>query len=377
MNMKRIYTGIIVLALPALFSACAREAVPQHEAASPIAFSVQVEAANMTKGTAGTLDAASLKGGDGFGVFACYTGIYNYREHSVSANFMHNQQVIWQASPGVWTYEPVKYWPNGAGEATEGAAGTDIPHRVSFFAYAPYSEGDTSTPEGYCIPSTVYPTEESDPWILYRLHPDVSEQVDLLCAVPQLNLAKPGVQDKIEFQFKHALACVGDTFTVRPSDALQTQLKNTVDAGIIGADEVRLMLTDLSVTYTLTQKARLILWNQGQPNWQSVLSEDTMTTRTRTLLSGESVTLYSYDGSSENETVWSDSGNNGVLFIPLEVGSNRQKATVSVQYTLLFYSGGTALQEQKETIEADVILLDAGYEAGKNLSVNIQLSPRG
>ena len=373
--MKRIHTGIIVLALPALLSACAREAVPPHEAASPIAFSVQVEAADMTKGTAGTLDAASLKGGDGFGVFACYTGIYNYRERSVSANFMHNQQVFWQASPGVWTYDPVKYWPNGEGEATEGAAGTDIPHRVSFFAYAPYSEGDTSTPEGYCIPSTVYPTEESDPWILYRLHPDVSEQVDLLCAVPQLNLTKGGVADKIEFRFLHALACVGNTFTVRPSSALQTQLKNTVDAGIIGADEVRLHLTDLSVTYTLTQKARLVLWNQGQPNWQPVLSEDAMTTRTRTLLSGAGVTLYSYDGSSENETPWSDTGNNGILFIPLEVGSGRQKATVTLHYTLSFLSGGAAVEERSETAQADIILLDAGYEAGKNLSVSVTLSP--
>ena len=39
---------------------------------------------------------------------------------------MHNQMVKFDGTNNVWTYSPVKYWPNRQND------------KISFFAYAPY-----------------------------------------------------------------------------------------------------------------------------------------------------------------------------------------------------------------------------------------------
>ena len=80
-------------------------------------------------GTAGAITTASLQTGahknDGFGVFAYYTGTKGYGDYitysgteaTVAANFMFNQQVLWNnllddSYITKWTYSPIKYWPN-------------------------------------------------------------------------------------------------------------------------------------------------------------------------------------------------------------------------------------------------------------------------
>ena len=99
----------------------------------------------------------------GFGVFAYYTGGATYGQHQVATyttesytgtasvsekypNFMYNQQVTGtdEAIP-VWSYEPIKYWPNdfansgAVDDLTTPAQGSSTyGGNVSFFAYAPY-----------------------------------------------------------------------------------------------------------------------------------------------------------------------------------------------------------------------------------------------
>lgn len=80
-------------------------------------------------GTAGAITTDSLQTGahknDGFGVFAYYTGTKGYGDYitysgteaTVAANFMFNQQVLWNnllddSYITKWTYSPIKYWPN-------------------------------------------------------------------------------------------------------------------------------------------------------------------------------------------------------------------------------------------------------------------------
>ena len=118
--------------------------------------------------------------GKGFGVFAFYTETADFvAGNDATPNFMNNQKV--EYTSGAWTYSPLKYWPNNTGD------------KVSFFAYAPYDASKTWSADK----------------IAYTVENDVKNQVDLLFAPAQANKTKQGVNDKITFAFKHALARIG------------------------------------------------------------------------------------------------------------------------------------------------------------------------
>lgn len=136
--------------------------------------------------------------GKGFGVFAFYTKAADFvAGNDAAPNFMNNQKV--EYTSGAWTYSPLKYWPNNDGD------------KVSFFAYAPYDASKTWSADK----------------IAYTVENDVKDQVDLLFAPAQANKTKQGINDKITFAFKHALARIG--FSVAYA-ADQTAEGGTLDA---------------------------------------------------------------------------------------------------------------------------------------------------
>lgn len=288
----------------------------------PISFSAAVSgdmatrAANMI-GTNSQLQAA------GFGVFGCYTGLHNYSESDANSSFMYNQRLTWDA--GRWTYEPVKYWPGEEG------------HKVSFFAYAPYSDGSLE-----CIPSHSLYQEKTDPWVMYRLATNINDQVDLLYALPLLDQERMAVNEKLAFTFKHALACVGDTVRV---------------SGSISGAEIH--LKEVSIKYTLSAKGRLVLWNRGAANWSVIQSEDVVTTRTVTLLTGGDATL-----------PWQEEGH-GVFCIPAEAAGYPQKATIHVTYEVR-YSDPTVQPDVRST--TGELMLKGLLQEGKSLDININLT---
>ena len=328
---------ITVLFLLALLAgqACTKAEQPQPEDRSPIVFSATVSGEMPLTRAANEIGDTDHLQAAGFGVFACYTGLHKYAESNANSSFMYNQRLEWNS--GRWEYNPVKYWPNGEGEAT-GITGAS-PYYVSFFAYAPYSNG--SNP---CIPACILEQEVGDPWILYRLSDDVANQVDLLYAQPLLDQTKPQTGSKLAFTFKHALACVGDTVTV--SNA-------TVGTGF----EVR--LKEVKIDYTLTSKARLILWNRGAANWSVVQSEEVVTTRSITLLS---------DG---NEALPATFAGNGVFCIPAEAAGYPQKATVHVTYVVDYDNPSLPSVERSASSE---LLLKGLLQEGKRLNININLT---
>ena len=354
---------LFVLAGLVLLLSCTKESGSGVD--EPIVFSARL--VESTKAQGAVSSQGSFTSG-GFGVFACYTADHTYSESSVSPDFMYNEHLIWDATHGVWTYAPIKYWPNGEGEA-ESVHG-EIPHYVSFFAYAPYSNANGSSPalnpSGYCISSFINSYEQDNPWILYRLHPDVSKQVDLMYAVPLLDQTKGSVAEKLQFSFKHALGCVGDAVDVVCATALANTLKDKVDSGT--PTWVRLFLSGVSIRYTLTEKGKLTLWNQGQANWSPVLSENSVTTRDVILLDSETL-LYSYDGSSETSNTWADD-NHGVFFIPLQVSGEIQKADITVSYVIRYSTG----EEVTNTRTSTLYITTDKYQEGKDLSIHITLS---
>lgn len=184
---------------------------------------------------------------------------------NVLPNFMWNQYVGYQASN--WVYNPLKYWPN---ETAKGGSDTDkndvdqqgVPatsdHKegVSFMAYAPFvnaaaSAADRKVPSAFAtenfkvfdnvtdatkelgLISMTANTTQSDAMIEYRVSASKpSKSVDLLwgtssgftyhpvstnaatvmtAGLPVLNMEKPALDEKIKFDFKHALARIGLT----------------------------------------------------------------------------------------------------------------------------------------------------------------------
>lgn len=306
--------------------------------------------------------------GTGFGVFAAHTGINHYADATVSPDFMYNQQVGWDNGNNVWTYTPVKYWPNG-----EGLGGENESY-LSFFGYAPYSDMDgtdpATNPAGYCISGFSQAHAQGDPWLTYRLIPqdNLDKQVDLLYA-KQLDMTKPTAGDKVELAFNHALACVGDHVKISADDVMKAGLRYLLTYGPL--TRVELVLTEVNITYTLAEKGRLVLWNRdGAANWQPVLSEDLTTQRVHQVTATLPMTLYSYDSSTGIETsvAWEDSGN-GVFFIPMNPDVVAQKATISLQYKVLIDG-----DEHKSSEAVQEVSLDNYATPGNKVALKVNLT---
>ena len=309
----------------------------------------------------------TLAGAGGFGVFASYTGLHRFADSNISSDFMYNEHVGWDAVNSVWTYEPVKYWPNGESTSTDVTA----PRYVSFFAYAPYAAPGSDTPAGYCIPAFHLQQEVTNPWLTYRLHTDVAQQVDLLYATPLLDQTKTAVGSRLQLQFHHALACVGDQLTISCSTDMKEAVRELVTGGTTAAE---VLLTEVSVSYTLTERGRLVLWTAGEANWQPIVSGEPTTERTVVLTPASPFLLYRYDGSSATAASWQDTGH-GVFYIPIHTGRNVQTATVNVGYDVVETVGG-APSATHHTTSAVITLSDyaEGYQSGRHLYLNLTLS---
>lgn len=282
----------------------------------PISFSAVVSDGIATRATGMIGDDASLQAG-GFGVFGCYTGLHNYSESDANSSFMYNQKLEWVSGDAHWEYNPVKYWPGEEG------------HKVSFFAYAPYSECNGTG----CIHSCVRYQETADPWVMYRIAENPDDQVDLLYATPLLDQTKMAVNERLEFTFKHALACVGENVTI-----------STSATGVT--------LKEVSIDYTLTAKGRLVLWNRGSANWTPIQSEDVVTVRSVSLLTGG------------HEPLPKTFSGQGLFCIPAEAAGYPQKATMHVTYVV----------NNVEHTATSELMLKGLLQEGKTLDINITLN---
>ncbi|MBR1541349.1 MAG: fimbrillin family protein [Bacteroidaceae bacterium] len=351
-----------------LLTACSgNEDLPvvSEQAAVPIGFSALMSVADDDDWPVTRADGEITEGTTSyeFGVFASYTGLHRYSESNVSSDFMYNDRIY--KSGTKWTYTPLRFWPNGEGEAT--ASGAELPHYVSFFAYAPYSYSGTAQADAasraadYCIESFHHASEHTNPWLVYRLHTNVANQVDLLYAqkLDETKKEHP-LNTPVGFSFKHALACVGDEVTILLSDAVKNAINRSGNAA--------LKLTDVEITYSLTEKARLILWAASNTaNWQPVLSENFLTKRTVSLLKNANRQIYSSNGTLADNVITGK----GVFFIPLQVGGERQSADIYVKYAVVQGSATIGTVEGESTLYLDEIA-DA-YEPGKKVKIKITL----
>lgn len=240
MKTKLFSLAVVALAL----AACAKTEAPEQQLSGPataVGFDTYTGRAVTKAGAVGEIISKEDLQITNFGVFAYYHNGTTYTSGVSKPDFMWNQKVEFDGDK--WFYTPLKYWPNesaaiggnvdsadpGSNNAQNGgAAGPDC---ISFFAYAPYVEASTSgavTPAADGITRIVtLNTDTADPVLTYVTPGDPLQTVDLLWGVipafktkystvtgdqtvtpgkPNLNLLKQTADERIMFQFKHALA---------------------------------------------------------------------------------------------------------------------------------------------------------------------------
>ena len=323
---------------------------------SAIAFSVSGDstARAATRTAQGTITLTELQA-QGFGVFACHTGTHPYVSTSTSSNLMYNQQVTWDDVNSVWEYSPLVYWP---------VADEDQTNYVSFFAYAPHSEN-----AGGCIADMSRPEDTGDPWILYQLGGDSEDwqdsQVDLVYDFKKDQRRQYPISTKVSMNFKHALATIGDRVTITCSEELQAMLKTLY----IGTDVVMTVNT-LTVDYLLTSKGRLVLNSNGTPNWQAVESGDQKVHRYLRLTQPQAVARATSASNCLLNDI--DTTDVGIFYIPLEVGTDKQKVTVTADYTIT--TGATQYVVSEGSVSATVDLsFVANASEARNLKITLNV----
>ena len=289
-------------------------------------------AVNGSRGSEVTKDKLIGKG-KGFGVFGYYnssaTNHSSAPEQSFNANLFNNEHVTCSQEGADWEYSPLKYWP---------AQG-----HVDFLAYAPYVANIALT--GSEINFTVSET--------------ITNQTDLLWANAE-NMTKNNLtENKVKFQFAHALSKLG--YSVKLKDASYESVAT-----------ITLNKITLAGSKDLAQNA---FYKEGiidlaTGNWSTSSSTDPNYNDTKRNFewfnnetSGEKL---SYNKAFEN------SDNEYLFVIPQDFSKtepNSDQLYVIVEYTIQ-YSGGTA----KPTVSYKVYKkLDKNFEQGKAYKINLTI----
>ena len=344
--MKKYLT---LIAAATLMAACSNEADQTEKQAEGLPIAVTVDEGSFTRAP-GEVWKASQLAEKGFGLFASYTGQMLYENTSVSPDFMYNQKVV--GEPGgdsdgySWVYNPVKYWPNPLSPEDNNT----YDQYVTFFAYAPYEENPVDDGKHTIIAmSDRY--DMGDPWINFRLPTDPwgeGGQTDLMYGVKHIkynseggiaddlfyNETRPTYYSRLNFFFRHALACIGDKITIRLSDELDEYIHGNAASTTGYAEYADIIFRGLTINYeNLTTKARLVLNSPSGPNWKEIISGELTTSR--------SIHFSPFEQELSAEPFVISEGQ-GLFYIPMKVkGTDYPYADISITYTVVNNNGTT------------------------------------
>lgn len=259
----------------------------------------------------------------GFGVFACHHGIHPYESSDASANFMWNQHLTWDDANGVWTYFPVKYWPNGDGSE-------ENKEYLTFYAYSPFSDADGSG----CITDFSKNGETGDPWLVYQLGGTAADwrdhQTDLLYAFTKDQQKGLPSASRVSFDFRHALGCLGDQVSLKCGDDVVVRMM----AAHVASD-VTMTLNSVTLDYELTRKGRLVLNSGDEPNWKTIESEDATVHRLVTFDNINQVIARAVSNTTYSVSPYTSGEGNGIFYIPVELSGSPQRITATATYTMM------------------------------------------
>ena len=246
---------LLVLTFALLLSACdltvdmGDDNKEKGKSVDSVAVGFEAYVTRATKaGQTGDLTTDNLKTA-GFGVLGYSSNGIPFNER-LTPDFMYNQPVTCPA--GTWTYDPIKYWPNEEND------------RVSFFAYAPFVEVTPATglvaaePESGILGLSHY-LAEGDPQVWYRTTLTPGKDVDLCWGLPFLNQAKQHTNERLQFEFHHALS----------------QLNVQIDADMDVASQTTTRVYIRSVTFTgFMIHGTLNLNSTGEPIWDDISGKE-------------------------------------------------------------------------------------------------------
>lgn len=282
-------------------------------------------------GSRGSVENVNTLKTKGFGVFSKYTPT----ESQASFPDFANQQVTYKYSK--WTYSPIKYWPTTNG-------------RIDFYAYAPYDSKQKLI-------------ENSK--LEFNVNPTVTEQEDLLWSRvnAQINTPITNTNNKVKFQFAHALSRLGYTIKLHETYPSATFTLNKITLAGSPDEKTNAFYTkgiiDLSkVKDEPTGEVPAGLWNTSSSNKQNFH-----------WVSGGSINVESTDPKHP----LSNEPNNYLFVIPQEF---KEKTTenpdvdelyIIVQYTITYANGGG---EQKNTVYKRI---EKKFEQGKAYMLNLTI----
>lgn len=178
MKKKLLFAAIAAM----LFGGCSKNGSIEQPKNSAITFETYVD----TK--ASVVDKDFLKEeGNGFYVSAYYTILNSWDDAKSSVavpNFMNKQSVQWDATTQLWSYSPLKYWPND--QTGDGKLG-----KVTFFAVAPAA-----------ISELINTT--AAPYIAYECPLNNADQTDVLVADVKKDMTSES--GNVAFTFRHILS---------------------------------------------------------------------------------------------------------------------------------------------------------------------------
>lgn len=345
-----------------------------------------------TKATYGDITTDNLKTStDGFGVFGYYTQNADWASTD-KPNFMYNQQVkyipVWGVPtdftearyPSKWYYTPLKYWPNGQ-NSTEYPAGSTSADKLSFYAYAPHIVDVNTVPAaGQGITAMSANTATGAPTVSFTVPTKAEEQIDLLWAIPQLNKTKEGLEERVAFNFKHALAKLN--FKVQAVvDAIGPDTGYLIDNrdGTFDNGETWILLESLSVTAAGTQSGTLTLDSNdaNDPNWSAKTGTATVTyTATPSCSFAPSTNVLTQDGKTGfkvTETATDLNASVAPMIIPATIAANGFE--IIANYWVI--TKDLALNGQFSTIQNKISNKNTAasmtFEAGKQYNITVRL----
>lgn len=337
---KKLFLGLLAAAA-VTFTACQKDEVinevPQDQ---PIEFGTYVGRDAQTKAT--ITDLAALKNSTaGFGVFAYYTGETEYDPSTtdIAPNFMYQEQIKWNSSTNIWEYDPIKYWPNDN-------------KKISFFAYAPFTEISDPAPE-YNVTGISTNTATGNPTVTFKVASSVDQQVDLLYG-EALNqtLAANGPDGSttqgVKFTFNHALSKI--RFSAKTTDANTNKNKVTINSVILTGKfttQATISLHDGSITSPTETE-----------NTQYTLNFTTNNTAIGTTAQALSAT----------------EGN--IMIIPTDEFNGTSSITISVNYNLQVYDTNISGNYSASVNKTETgTISNIEFQKGKAYTIVMTISP--
>lgn len=380
---KKFY--LFAAAAVMLMTACSSDDATSDVTPSqtPMAVGFDTYLSNTTRavgGQTGVMTTSTLQS-EGFGVFAFQTNdTYPAGGTGKTPNFMYNQKVTYGSS--VWSYSPLKYWPNNTTQDMHGGSGhatiTTPDDYVSFFAYAPYvANGDIGTPG---ITDFTANNDTGDPKVTYIVATKPSESVDLLWGVtptawtytdvannnwnpggaqnglPLKNMLKPSVDTRMKFLFQHALSRLGiNVIAAVDQEAAGGELN----------DQTKIVIESVTISETTSPRT---LATSGQLNLNNTTANVALWDRTLPTAPAALSFIINASNELENSLLWETDA--ATSWAKEGVLTSKEKPLIDGGYLMLIPTADATAAELTVNIVYKVITKDTALDGDYSTVTN-------